>query len=89
MSHKAVITDEIELENAMRIEFEVTIDGSKVDADNLDGEVIQGHFDMDYKKYKDNERVDNHLKMWAEHFIEKKVHEENPSDSAKGRQVEI
>lgn len=89
MSHEAVITGEEKKEKVVKIHYEVTVDGEKIGIPEADGETRTGHFDVSYEIYKDNDRVDKHLKTWAQQEIEKVKEQYQPSEPAEGRKVEL
>jgi hypothetical protein len=90
MSHKAEITGEEKTDVAVKIFYEVTVDGS-VDGvpSELDGEKLTGHFDIDYRRYQDNENVRRSLCDWADEKVQARVEEYSSSETAQGLQVEI
>lgn len=89
MTHKAVITEEEKLDKSVKIHYKITVDGEKIGIPELDGKEFQDDFDVDYAKYKDNERVKKHLKMWAEKKLEELKEKNQPSEPAKGKEVEL
>jgi len=89
LSHKAKITGEEKKDNSVRIEFETTVDGEKINRPKLDGKKISGHFNIDYDKYKNNKRVDRHVRTWSKKKIQKLIEKNDPSESAEGREIEV
>lgn len=92
MANKIKITDQDKKENGVRIEFEVTLDSSseKISIpEGLDGEKVEGHFNLDYETFRDNSQVKRHAQRWARHYIHKRIEEYNPSESAEGMETSL
>jgi len=90
MSHKAEITGEEKTDVAVKIFYEVTVDGSEDGVPTeLDGEKLTGHFDIDYRRYQDNDNVRRALCDWADEAVRSKVEEFKSSETAEGMQVQV
>jgi len=91
MKHQIDIVEEKKLSNAVRIEIEVTLgtDGTPKVPEELAGETIEHHFDLDYETYRENEQVRRHARRWAREAVNKKIERQQPSDTIKGETIEL
>ena len=87
--HEVEITDTKKYDNAIKIFIEVTINGKKCGYPDLDGETHEFNFDMDYSRYRDNEKVRRDARNWAERVVQKRIEEHDPSDSPVGEKLEV
>jgi len=87
--HKVDIVDKKRTDVAMKIFIEVTIDGEKCGYPELDGEVHEFNFDMDYERYQDNEKVKKDAADWGRRVVKKRIEEFDPSEDPVGESLEI
>jgi len=89
MAHEVKITNTKKLNNAVKIFIEATIDGEKCGYPELDGESHEFNFDIDYSRYRDNEKVKKDAAAWGEKVVNKRIEEFDPSKNPTGEKLEI
>lgn len=89
MSHEVEVVDNQPTDVGMKIFIEVKIDGEKCGHDSLDGEVHEFNFDVDYERYRDNEKVLKDARTWASKIVNKRVEECDSSESPVGKKVSL
>lgn len=83
------IVDKEKKDVCMKIFIEVIIDGKSCGYDELDGEKHEFNFDMDYQRYRDNDKVRADAKSWAKHVVNKRIEEVDSSSDPVGESLEV